>query len=84
MPYEIKLTETSQEDLKRFDKELQKRFFKKIEKLKEYPQIYGKPLRKPLAGKWELRFEDKWRIIYVINEREKQVEIETIWHKDDF
>ena len=57
---------------------------KKIEKLKNYPQIHGKPLRRPLTGKWELRFEDKWRILYIINEKEMQVEIETIWHKDDF
>ena len=84
MSYEIKLTGTAQEDLKRFDKELQRRFFRKIEKLREYPQIHGKPLRNPLTGKWELRFEDKWRILYIINEKEMQVEIETIWHKDDF
>ena len=84
MSYAIKLTETAQEDLKKFVKELQKRFFKKIEKLKNYPQIHGKPLRRPLTGKWELRFEDKWRILYIINEKEMQVEIETIWHKDDF
>ena len=54
MSYTIKLTGTAQEDLKRFDKELQRRFFKKVEKLKEYPYVHGKPLRTPLAGKWEL------------------------------
>jgi len=84
MGYDITIMPRAKEDLKKFDKELQRRFFNKIEKLKDYPDIYGKPLRSPLAGKWELRFERRWRIIYVINEKEKLVEIEAILHKDDF
>jgi mRNA-degrading endonuclease RelE of RelBE toxin-antitoxin system len=63
---------------------LQRRFFNKIEKLKDYPSIYGKPLRWPLAGKWEIRFEKRWRIVYTINERDKRVDIVAIWHKDEF
>ncbi|HLD48796.1 MAG TPA: type II toxin-antitoxin system RelE/ParE family toxin [archaeon] len=84
MEYNVKLTPTAEEDLKAFNKELQKRFIKKIEKLKFYPHIHGKPLRGPLAGRWEIRFEKRWRIIYVINENTKDVEIISIWHKDDF
>ncbi len=84
MAYNIEIMPSAKEDLKKFDNELQRRFFNKIEKLKEYPDIYGKPLRWPLSGKWELRFEKRWRIIYVIIEREKLVQIESILHKDDF
>ena len=84
MAYEVKLTPTAENDLSKFDQELQRRFFKKIEKLKEYPDIYGKPLKYDFAGKWELRFEKRWRIIFNINQKNKQVEIEAIWHKDDF
>ena len=84
MAYEVKLTPTAEKDLSTFDPELQRRFYKKVEKLREYPDIYGKPLRYDLAGKWELRFERRWRIVYVINQKAKQVEIEAIWHKDEF
>ncbi|MBI2173345.1 MAG: type II toxin-antitoxin system RelE/ParE family toxin [Candidatus Aenigmarchaeota archaeon] len=80
----IKMTPTAEEDLKAFDRGLQKRFFERLEKLKEYPYVYGKPLRKPLAGRWEIRFEKRWRVVYVINEKDKQVEIVAIWHKDEF
>ncbi|MFH1978115.1 MAG: type II toxin-antitoxin system RelE/ParE family toxin [Candidatus Aenigmatarchaeota archaeon] len=84
MSYDIEIMPEAKKDLKKFDAEMQRRFFKKIEKLKEYPDIYGKPLRWPLVGKWELRFEKRWRIIYVIIEKEKLVQIDTILHKDDF
>lgn len=84
MTYIVKVMPTAEDDLKRFDTEMQRRFFNKIEKLKNFPGIYGKPLRFPLAGKWELRFEKRWRIIYKIKENEKLVEILAIWHKDDF
>lgn len=84
MTYDIIISPTAEEDLKKFDKEMQRRFFNKIEKLKEYPKIHGKPLRKPLQGKWELKFERRWRIIYTINDKDKKVEIVAIWHKDDF
>lgn len=84
MPYHIIVSAVAEEDLRKFDPELQRRFFKKIEKLKEEPKIYGKPLRYNLAGKWELRFEKRWRIIYTVDEHVKQVEIIAVWHKDDF
>lgn len=84
MAYEIIISPTVEEDLRKFDKEMQRRFFNKVEKLKDYPGIYGKPLRWPLAGKWELRFEKRWRIVYNIIERDKRVEIVAIWHKDEF
>jgi len=84
MVYDIIISPVAQDDLKRFDLELQKRFFNKIEKLKEFPALYGKPLRRPLAGKWELRFEKRWRIVYAIDEMQNQVKIIAIWHKDEF
>jgi len=34
MSYEIIISPTAEEDLKKFNKEMQKRFFKKIQKLK--------------------------------------------------
>ncbi len=84
MTYDIIVSPTAEEDLKKFDGEMQRRFYNKIEKLKDYPKIYGKPLRKPLQGKWELRFEKRWRIVYETYDNEKLVKIVAIWHKDEF
>lgn len=84
MSYEIIISPNVQKDLKKFDSNIQKRFFKKIEKLREYPKLHGKPLRRPLTGRWELRFEKRWRIIYIIDDRENNVKISAILHKDDF
>ncbi len=56
----------------------------KIEKLKIAPDIFGKPLKGIMSGKWELRFEKRWRILYTINKNENQVEVIGVWHKDDF
>jgi len=84
MVYAIIISPTAEEDLKKFNREMQRRFFNKIEKLKEHPDVHGKPLRRPLAGKWELRFETRWRIVYKIIESDMKVEILAIWHKDEF
>jgi len=84
MGYDIKIQPTAEKRLREFDKEMQRRFFNKIEKLKDYPDVYGKPLGNILKGKWELRFEKRWRIIFVIDEVKNLVEIEAILHKDEF
>lgn len=84
MDYEIVVSPTAEDDLKRFDPEMRNRFYRKIDKLKEYPGIHGKPLRWPLTGRWELRFERRWRIVYIIDESQKKVKIVAVWHKDDF
>ncbi|RZN14838.1 MAG: hypothetical protein EF812_04520 [Methanosarcinales archaeon] len=63
---------------------MQRRFADKIRKLKENPGVHGKPLRGDLHSYWELYFENKFRIIYVIDYNEKTVTIEAIKHKDEF
>ncbi|MCK5233691.1 MAG: type II toxin-antitoxin system RelE/ParE family toxin [Candidatus Aenigmarchaeota archaeon] len=83
MAYVLALTEIAEERLRKLNKELQKRFFKKIEKLKNTPEC-GKPLRNVLAGSRELYFERKYRILYSIDNNQKLVKIESILHKDDF
>ena len=84
MVYSVEITETAENDLKKFDQGAQKRFFNRMEKLKAYPKIYGKPLRRPLQGKWELRFERRWRIVYEIHDEEMLIKVVAIWHKDEF
>lgn len=84
MNYDVKITEPAERRLKRFDKEVQKRFASKIRKIKENPMIFGKPLRNVLSGYWEAYFEHKFRIIYSIDISRKIIIIEAIKHKDDF
>ena len=61
----IKIKEPAEEWLKKYDKNIQRRFVNKIRKLQENPELHGKPLRKPLHGYWELYFEKKFRIFYI-------------------
>ena len=63
MAYALKIKEPAARWLKKYDKEIQRRFAVKIRKLKEHPDVYGKPLRGVLSGYWELYFEKRFRII---------------------
>lgn len=80
----IKITEPAERRLMKFDKEIQRRFANKIRKLRDNPDVHGKPLRGKLHGYWELKFENKFRILYTINSQEKTVTIEAVKHKDEF
>lgn len=80
--FSIILKDPAEEWLKKYDKNIQQRFATKIRKLKENPELYGKPLRKPLHGTWELYFEKKFRIYYTIDKVNHIVYIEAIFHKD--
>lgn len=82
--FTIKIEEPAEKRLRRYDKEIQKRFATKIRKLRENPEIHGKPLRGVLHGSWELYFERRYRIIYTIDHEEKTVTIEAIKHNDEF
>lgn len=84
MTYTIKIKEPATRWLRKYDKEIQKRFAVKIRKLKENPDLRGKPLRGRLRGYWELYFEKRFRILYTINYEERIVTIEAIKHKDEF
>ncbi|MBI4214776.1 type II toxin-antitoxin system RelE/ParE family toxin [archaeon] len=83
MVYEIKISGPAEKQLSKLDKETIRRFFNKIEKLADNPEV-GKPLRQPLFGLWELYFEKSFRIIYSIDFSTKTVIIEAIKHKDEF
>jgi mRNA-degrading endonuclease RelE of RelBE toxin-antitoxin system len=81
--FSIRIKEPAEEWLRKYDKNIQQKFANKIRKLKENPELYGKPLRKPLHGMWELYFEKKFRIYYTIDKVNKIVYIEAIYHKDE-
>lgn len=80
--FTIRIKDPAEEWLKKYDKNIQQKFANKIRKLKENPELHGKPLRKPLHGIWELYFEKKFRIYYTIDKVNYIVYIEGIYHKD--
>jgi len=84
MSYRIMIKKAPEKRLRKYDKETQRRFVAKIRKLKENPDVHGKPLRGVLHGYWELYFEKSFRILYTIDHEEKIVTIEAIKHKDEF
>ena len=80
--FTIKIKEPAEKRLRKYDNEIQKRFATKIRKLRENPEVHGKPLRG--HGYWGLYFERRHRIIHTIDYHEKTVTIEAIKHKDEF
>lgn len=81
--FTIRIKDPAEQWLRRYDKNIQQKFANKIRKLKENPELHGKPLRKPLHGIWELYFEKKFRIYYSIDKVNCVVYIEGIYHKDE-
>ncbi len=84
MTFTIKINEPAEKWLRKYNKEIQRRFATKIRKLQENPNLHGKPLRGSLHGYWELYFENKFRILYTIDYEEQTVTIQAIKHKDEF
>ncbi len=83
MPYQILITETAKKKLRKFDREIQRRFFKKVDKVKDDPKTFLKPLRSDMKGQWEYYFEKSFRIIFKINEKDKTLTVDAIKHKND-
>lgn len=82
--YEIVIPEPIEKVLtKRFDAHMLKKLHKKIKKLETAPDVYGKPLRGPLAGIWEIYFERRWRVLYTIDYEKKVVILRAVKHKNE-
>jgi mRNA-degrading endonuclease RelE of RelBE toxin-antitoxin system len=84
MAYEVELTDTTKKRLARFDRRAQEAFFKKIDRIKEDPEFFLKPLRYDLKGRWEYYFKKSFRIIFSIYKEEKKLVVEAIKHRDEF
>ncbi|MFB6089375.1 MAG: type II toxin-antitoxin system RelE/ParE family toxin [Candidatus Aenigmatarchaeota archaeon] len=84
MPYRIEIKKPAEKWFKKYPREIQKRFTKKILKLEKDPEKRGKPLSGGLSGYWELYFERKFRIVYTIDKKNEIVYIEGVRHKDEF
>jgi len=84
MSFEILIPEPAEREIeKKLDKSMIIRLHKRMQKLRIAPDIYGKPLRRPLEGTWEIRFENRWRVLYKIDYNQKTVTITGFRHKDE-
>jgi mRNA interferase RelE/StbE len=80
MPYEILYyPEVRSDDIPRLPANIKDRIKKAIlERLSEYPERYGLPLRNTLKGYWKLRVGD-YRVVYRI--KGNHVEVYAIMHR---
>jgi len=82
--YQIHITKEAEKWMdKKLNNEQLRRFANKLEKLENFPDKHGKPLRYPLSGIWEIYFERKFRVLYEIDYESKIVKIIKIKHKDE-
>ena len=84
MSYDVIMPDKIQRVIrKKLDKSLQARLFHKLSKLEIAPLSYGKPLRHPLAGTWEIYFEKRWRVLFEVDQNNHTVVIVGFKHKDE-
>ncbi|MBU4201650.1 MAG: hypothetical protein KKE96_02490 [Candidatus Altiarchaeota archaeon] len=84
MTYAVKLWEPAKKKYLKLNRKQRAVFDSIIDKVKENPKSFGKPMHFPLKGKWTYRFEKRFRIVFVIDDKNKVIEIEAIKHKDEF
>ncbi len=84
MPFAVEVADDAKIEIKKkLEKHLRERLFHRLKKLEYSPNIYGKPLHFPLAGVWEIYFENRWRILYTIDFSNSKVLIVGLRHKDE-
>lgn len=82
MAFEIVLTKKAKHDLEGIDGDIAKRIVKKLVwwQKQDNPTDYAKRLHEPMTGDIRFRVGD-YRIICVINNRSKRIEIVKIGHR---
>ena len=81
--YQIYVTQEFEKEFKALtkkNKKLKEAILKVIDKLRENPKL-GKRLSHDLSGKWTIRVERVYRIIYEIDEKNRIVTLMTIKHR---
>jgi len=80
MPFEVGIKDPVTEVLKKMDRPTAEAIVNQIEKLKEHPREYGKPLGGRLHPLWQLR-SGHYRIWYTIDG--EYVYVRAVYHKDE-
>jgi len=77
--YNLLFSKEAEDFLKKLDKNIKARMFKKFDSMKENPEL-GKPLTVNLAGLWSLRIGD-YRAIYQIDSNQLLIFVIKIGHR---
>ena len=80
MGFEVEIKESAEQQIKELDKSKREEIISQMEKLEDYPEKYGKPLRGRLNGLWQLR-SGKYRIWYTVEDA--KVIVRAVKHKVD-
>lgn len=80
MSYEVRIKESAQGEIDSLDGSKRDEIIDQLEKLEDYPEKYGKPLRGSLSGLWQLR-SGKYRIWYTVED--DTVIVRAVKHKED-
>lgn len=80
MGFEVEIKESAEQQIKELDKSKREEIISQMEKLEDYPEKYGKPLRGRLNGLWQLR-SGKYRIWYTVEDA--KVIVRAVKHKED-
>jgi len=83
--YRLKYTQTFEkqiEKIKKKDKALMEEAMKKVEKLQQIPYT-GKPLEYRLAPYRSVRVKGKYRLVYRVDEEEKEVLLVAFGHRKE-
>lgn len=80
MGFEVEIKESAEQQIKDLDKSKREEIISQMEKLEDYPEKYGKPLRGRLNGLWQLR-SGKYRIWYTVEDA--KVIVRAVKHKKD-
>jgi len=83
--YRLKYTQTFEkqiEKIKKKDKALMEEAMKKVEKLQQMPYT-GKPLEYRLAPYRSVRVKGKYRLVYRVDEEEKEVLLVAFGHRKE-
>lgn len=78
MSWEVVFDPKARDKLKDFDKGIREKILKRIRKLEDRPEHFGKPLTG--IDLWVLRAGD-YRVIFDLNQDEKRVEILRVGHR---
>ena len=85
MTYQLKYTQTFEKQIERMkkkDKTLMEEVMKKVEKLQKMPYA-GKPLKYRLVPYRSVRVKGKYRLVYKVNEEEKEVTLVAFGHREE-
>ena len=82
MVYLLKFGKKFDREFEKIDKSISSQIVKKLARLKENPEIIGKPLLYTNPSLWEFKAE-VFRIFYIVQENRKEVWLLSVKHKDE-